>query len=116
VIRTSEDPTIFNIITDDGDILCPCCGLAGQFNEGPYDAGGGIIGSGICSTCFWEPGFDDDPGASGEALPTIRASLFAYRIRWITEGCVWRSAKSAPPGWDGAAQLANLLHRFPFLA
>ena len=112
----SDDPTIFNIVADNGDSLCSCCGLAGQFDNVPYDARGGIIGSGICSACFWEPGFDDDPRASREARPTVKTSLIAYRSRWIAEGHVWRSDNSARPGWDGAAHLAEMLTRFPFLA
>jgi hypothetical protein len=111
-----ENPLWFNIIDDIGQILCPCCGLAGQFSYPPYDARGGSIGSGICACCLWEPGFDDDAMASAEAKPTIKASLLTYREVWIAADYPWRTAIHAQPEkWDGHAQCEELLRRFPHL-
>jgi hypothetical protein len=79
-----------------------------------YDTGGDI-GISICACCLWEPGFDDDPRASATAAPTIKASVVAYRLLWIAQGCPWRSEKSPPAGWDGGAQCETLLRLFPHL-
>jgi hypothetical protein len=66
-----KTPLQFNVFDEVGNLLCPCCGLIDQFSSPNYDARGGLIGSGICAACFWEPGFDDDPMASADAGPTI---------------------------------------------
>jgi hypothetical protein len=106
----------FNIADTDGDLLCPCCGMTDQFHGDAYDARGGIIGSDICGACLWEPGFDDDPMASGDALPTVMESLLAYRAKWIIEGTTWRgSTRPSPAQWDGQKTLAHLLSRAPHL-
>jgi hypothetical protein len=111
-----ENPLRFNIFDDAGQILCPCCGLAGQFNYPPYDAHGGIIGCGICACCMWEPGFDDHPGASALAQPTILASVRVYRLAWATAGYPWMAtAYAAPPGWEPQATLATLFGLSPRL-
>jgi hypothetical protein len=111
----SKNPLQFNIFDNAGQSLCLCCGLAGQFSDPPDDARGGRIGCGICACCFWEPGFDDHPGASALATPTIKASVVAYRARWIALGYPWRAEKSQPVGWDGRSQCEALLRRFPHL-
>jgi hypothetical protein len=106
----------FNIADRDGDLLCPCCGMTDQFHGVAYDARGGIIGSDICGACLWEPGFDDDPMASGDALPTVMESLLAYRAKWLSEGASWRgAARSSPARWDGQKTLAYLVSRAPHL-
>lgn len=123
---TGENPLSFNVMTEDGQVLCPCCGFAGQFARepngrgggliGPYGPLGGIIGSGICSCCYWEPGFDDDPMASAFAKSTIIESLRAYRDAWVSAGYVWRGANSAAPvGWDGRTHCEAFLQKFPHL-
>jgi hypothetical protein len=97
-----------------GQVLCPVCGHAGAFDEHCFDARGGVIGSGICPCCLYEPGFDDDPGASAKAKATPLESIKAYRAEWIGEGMRWRSEHALPPGgWDGARQLADLLKLVP---
>jgi hypothetical protein len=112
-----ENPLRFNIFDGAGQILCPCCGLAGQFSYPPYDARGGSLGCGICACCMWEPGFDDDPGASAGAKPTIKASLVGYRTLWIEQGHPWRAETfSAPHGWSPTDQCAALLRLAPHLA
>jgi hypothetical protein len=114
-----ENPLRFNIIDDGGQILCPCCGLAGQFSYPPYETHGGSIGCGICACCMWEPGFDDDTMASAHAKPSIKASLDAYRAVWIEQGYPWRTKpwrdNGRPENWDGRAQCDELLRRFPHL-
>jgi hypothetical protein len=111
-----ENPMRFNIFDDAGQILCPCCGLAGQFGYPPYDARGGIIGCGICACCMWEPGFGDHPGASATAQPTILASVKAYRMAWATADYPWRATTfGAPDGWAPQSQLAALLQLAPHL-
>ncbi len=115
-----ENPLRFNVVSQAGQFLCPCCGLDGQFSRAPYRATGGVIGAGICGCCLWQPGFDDDPAASGEALPSIKASLVAYRAKWMEEGYPSKaqhpaSRRAAAEG-DGQARCDQLLRSFPHLA
>jgi hypothetical protein len=116
---TREDQLQFNVRSADGEWLCPCCGLAGQFGYPPYYAHGGVIGCGICACCMWEPGFDDDTMASADAKATVKASLDAYRTIWIGQGYPWRTKpwreNGTPANWDGRAQCEELLGRFPHL-
>jgi hypothetical protein len=108
---------MFNVASADGNLLCPCCGMTDQFETMAYGVCGGIIGSGICGACFWEPGFDDDPMASANAEPTIIASLLAYRAHWTASGRPWRgTARPQPVGWDAAKNLEFLFMRAPHLA
>lgn len=111
-----ENPLRFNIVDEAGQFVCPCCGLAGQFSYAPYRPTGGVVGCGICASCLWEPGFDDDQGASAKAAPTIRGSLVAYRAEWVEQGFPWRATTAAPASWDGRAQCAELLRQYPHLA
>ena len=49
-----------NIRGEDG-FLCPVCGWPGTFSGDSYDPRlGGLIGTGICACCHFEPGYDDD--------------------------------------------------------
>jgi hypothetical protein len=108
---------MFNVANADGNLLCPCCGMTDQFSTTIYDARGGMIGSGICGACFWEPGFDDDPTASAEAAPTIIESLLNYRAKWIAEARPWRgTARLQPAQWNPAENLNHLLARAPHLS
>ncbi len=111
-----ENPLDFNVVDDAGQFLCPCCGFSGQFDRAPYRSTGGVIGTGICGGCFWEPGFDDDPMASEDAKPTIKASLLTYRAAWIAADYPWRASTPPPAGWDGHARCEALLHRHPHLS
>jgi hypothetical protein len=108
---------MFNVANFDGNLLCPCCGMSDQFSTTIYDSRGGMIGSGTCGACFWEPGFDDDPMASADAAPTILESLLAYRAKWTLEGCPWRgTARSQPDDWNADQKLQFLFSRAPHLA
>jgi hypothetical protein len=101
-----EDGRAFNIRDAAGHLLCPACGFPNYAYDEAYDERGGLIGITICPCCLWEPGFDDDAPASGEAKPTILGSLRAYRLKW-RDGPVWRG-RDKPPGWSGSAQLTRL--------
>jgi hypothetical protein len=107
----------FLINNDSGDYLCPVCGLAGYFAGQHFDDDiGGVIGTGICPCCFYEPGFDDDPLASGEAKDTIHASILSYRANWIASGMPWHGTNQHPPdGWCARVQLEQLFRPAPFL-
>jgi hypothetical protein len=108
------DPRQFNIRDAAGRLLCPACGLPDYAHDEAYDARGGIIGTTICPCCLWEPGFDDEPAASG-APGTIIESLRDYRTRW--DGApAWRGLSSLRPReWDGAKQLAALFAIAPHI-
>jgi hypothetical protein len=110
------DPRRFNIRDQDGQYLCPACGWPGHFRGESYSEDGGLVGTGICPCCLFEPGFDDAPGASADAKTTIRASIEHYRSGWVAEGMKWRGdprTMIAPTGWDAEAQLTRLLRVFP---
>jgi hypothetical protein len=99
-----------------GRFLCPVCGHAGTFDGHCFDERGGVIGSGICPCCFYEPGFDDDPMASAKAKATPIESIKAYRADWISDEMPWRSPNvPAPEGWDPLHQLKALLKIAPGL-
>ena len=103
----------YNIRDDDGGYLCPSCGFPGYFEGPSYDERGGIIASGICPCCGWEPGFDDDPAASG-APDTILESLRQYRQGWMSRLPAWSGKMMVIPfDWDGRAQLARLFEIAP---
>jgi hypothetical protein len=107
---------MFNVSDANGNLLFPSCGMTDQFSTPIYDARGGMIGSGICGACLWEPGFDDDPMASADATPKIITSLLAYRAKWIAEGCTWRgTVRGQPDGWNANQKLQFLLSRAPHL-
>jgi beta-galactosidase len=115
----SRNATQFNVVAEDGRLLCPACGYVGAFqaNAPPYVERGPLIGRGICDCCHWEPGFDDDPGASAAALPTICASLLAYRANWVASAYPWgKTSDAAPLDYDGAQQLKELRRLAPHLA
>jgi hypothetical protein len=106
----------FAIKNKTGHVLCPVCGHAGTFDEQCFNERGGVIGSGICPCCMYEPGFDDNPEASAKAKATPLASIKHYRAEWIEEGMPWRSGQeSKPDGWNAADELANLLKLAPGL-
>jgi hypothetical protein len=100
-----------------GRFLCPVCGHAGTFDGHCFDERGGVIGSGICPCCFYEPGFDDDPMASAKAKAMPLESIKHYRAEWIGEGMPWRSVHAPrPASWNGPRQLADLVRIAPALA
>jgi hypothetical protein len=110
-------PSLFIIQNNRGEYLCPICGFAGYFRGNHFaDDEGGVIGSGICPCCFYEPGFDDNPLASAEAKDTLLESIQSYRKAWIEQGMPWRGKAGRPAGWEPASQLARLLKTAPFLS
>ena len=97
--------------------LCPVCGLEGYFRGDHFDdEEGGCIGKGVCPCCFYEPGFDDNPSASSEALATIETSIKSYRQRWIARGKPWMGGDGGPRpfDWSAEAQLSRLFETAPF--
>jgi hypothetical protein len=70
----------------------------------------------VCPACFWEPGFDDDSGASPSVKPTIIDSLLAYRLVWMEAGQPWKAIDiPAPDGWDPKTQFNALIDLAPHL-
>lgn len=105
----------FNVVSPNGKLLCPACGFEGYSDEPAYFDHGGRIGIAICPCCMWEPGFDDEPLASGDAEDTILKSLIAYRSRWWSTK-VWQGQSDlTPTPIDGQAQLLSLKALAPYL-
>lgn len=112
-------PSLFIIRNDRGEYLCPVCGFAGYFRGDHFaDKEGGVIGTGICPCCFYEPGFDDNPAASAGAKDTLLDSILSYRKAWTEQGMLWRGAPKVerPADWEPASQLARLLETAPFVS
>ena len=116
-----------------GQYLCPVCGLPGYFDERAFDDEGGCIAEGICPCCFFEPGYNDDPGASADAKPTVLETVLCCRERWIADGMPWRrgtreermaigvyseerASDDAPDNWAPQEQLEHLLRIAPELS
>ncbi|MES2444637.1 MAG: hypothetical protein V4574_17570 [Pseudomonadota bacterium] len=111
-----EDARRFNIVDASGRTLCAACGFPGAFVGACYDEKGGVIGTGICPCCLWEPGFDDDANAGASAQPAILDSLRRYRLGWGPAGPAWSGRHNAmPEGWNGKDQLERLYEAAPFL-
>lgn len=109
------DARQYNICDADGRHLCPSCGFPGYFEGSSYEERGGIIATGICPCCLWEPGFDDDPAASG-APDSILESLRQHRQGWMARLPAWSGKMTAiPSDWDGRAQLARLFEVAPYV-
>jgi hypothetical protein len=108
------DPLLLNV-EHDGAYLCPVCGF--PFSKHPtYDERGGMIGTGICPCCLWEPGFDDCPAASSRASPVLLETLKDYRDGWAAL-FQWQGRDSLRPAqFDGRKQLSELLRLAPHLA
>ena len=60
---------------------CPVCGSV-ELDAQPY-FGEGATSFEMCS-CGFEFGFDDDPGASGEADPSVQANWSRWRARFLS--------------------------------
>lgn len=107
------DAQQYNIRDEVGRLLCPACGFPEFTHEAAYDERGGLAGVALCPCCMWEPGFDDDPHASGKAKETILASLQTYRIEW-GKALKWQGRSSeCPEGWNGEGQLSRLFQIAP---
>lgn len=106
----------FNISDGQQGFLCPVCGMAGDFHGDAFDAHGGVIGSGICCCCLYEPGFDDDQAANADAQHTVFHSVQHYRDIWQATGLLWRGpAVCQPSDWNAAQQLQRLLTKALYL-
>jgi hypothetical protein len=82
--RTGESITLFK--APDGKWCCPVCGSP-ELAEAPYNSDGGASFE-MCS-CGFEFGFDDDPGASAQALPTVAANLERWRAGVMFKNRAW---------------------------
>lgn len=112
------EPPCLNVCDDSGQFLCPACGFAGYFRGNSFDQHGGVIGTGICPCCLFEPGFNDVMAASGTAEATSHETVLVYRRRWISDGMKWRGDPkvcSVPHDWSAHAQLERLLAAAPEL-
>jgi hypothetical protein len=108
-------PVSFNVMSEEGALLCPVCGFPGYSEVPAYTDNTGRIGTTICPCCLWEPGFDDNPLASAKAKATIRESILAYRTGWVTTK-EWRGQRGLKPDeFDGSKQLDAMLKRAPDL-
>lgn len=77
--------------------ICPVCGYD-QLEFPPYDDEG-IPSYGICSSCGFEYGYDDND---------CGFTFDSYRDKWIKDGCPWFSKRSKPKNWDLQTQLDNI--------
>ena len=77
-LRSGEEATLLK--NEDGCWHCPVCGTA-ELQTPPY-FGNGAASFEMCS-CGFEFGFDDDPGATKEALPTVTENWNRWRILLI---------------------------------
>jgi hypothetical protein len=81
---------------------------------GPH---GGIIGTGVCDCRLFEPGFDDDPSASGTQFALPAFTIAAYHGIWRADGMPWRGKGNPQPlGWSAALQLDHLRKTAPHLS
>jgi hypothetical protein len=60
---------------------CPICGSV-ELDAAPY-SGDGATSFEMCS-CGFEFGFDDDPGASAEANPSVQVNWSRWRERFLS--------------------------------
>ncbi len=65
---------------DSGLWACPVCGSV-ELVSAPY-RGDGAASFEVCS-CGFEFGYDDDPGASAEADPSVQANWVRWRRRYL---------------------------------
>ncbi len=65
-----------------GSWICPVCGSA-ELTQAPY-FGDGASSFEMCS-CGFEFGFDDDPGASRDAVESVQENWALWRRRYVSE-------------------------------
>lgn len=65
---------------------CPVCGSP-ELPDAPYLEDGGASFQ-MCS-CGFEFGFDDDPGASAQALPSVEANFNRWRAKVLAQAQPW---------------------------
>ncbi|HYE29695.1 MAG TPA: hypothetical protein VEA61_15865 [Allosphingosinicella sp.] len=107
-------------LRDSGEYLCPVCGFPGCFSRDAFGDTGGLVGSGRCPCCGYEPGLvDDECEALGYA--TLRECLIDFRNEWLKRRhwpedgqMLWRGDVSLrPPGWSPERQLERLFALAP---
>jgi hypothetical protein len=67
---------------------------------------------------LFQPGFNDDPGASAGAKETVALSVKAHHDAWISGGMPWRGSNHIvpiPERWNGQALLDHLVEVAPAL-
>ena len=99
--RGSQDVSRMWVV---GTVRAPICKLAGtpcaERSKSAVQRSFGGASYEVCSSCGFEFGFDDHPGA-GEGV-----SFDEYRKHWVATGCVWWFTQHPPPpSWDGREQL-----------
>ena len=77
-LRDGTDATLYR--SESGSWACPVCGSV-ELAEQPYYSDGSASFA-MCS-CGFEFGFDDDPGASAEADPSVAANWIKWRTRFL---------------------------------
>ena len=88
--RTGESLRLHQ--AEDGRWYCPVCGSP-ELSQAPYFEDGAASFE-MCS-CGFEFGFDDDPGASAQALPTVVENWKRWRSKLVerTRGSESKSAE-----------------------
>lgn len=78
VLRDGAEATLYR--SESGAWACPVCGSV-ELAEQPYYNGGSASFE-MCS-CGFEFGFDDDPGASADAVPSVAENWSRWRARFL---------------------------------
>lgn len=97
-LRTGERLTLYQ--AENGRWRCPVCGSP-ELIQPPYSEDGD--GSFAMCSCGFEFGFDDDPSACAQALPTVAANLERWR-----SGVIERTRRSESRYLQLRAQLASI--------
>lgn len=80
VLRDGSTATLYR--AESGQWACPICGSV-ELSQAPYDSDGSASFE-MCS-CGFEFGFDDDPGASAQADPSVAANWLTWRSRFLSK-------------------------------
>jgi hypothetical protein len=86
--RSGEQLTLHQVSS--GKWCCPVCGSP-ELGQPPYFTGGGASFE-MCS-CGFEFGFDDDPGASAGAFPSVTSNLERWRASLVAK------TRNSPEQW-----------------
>lgn len=79
-LRDGSTATLYR--AESGLWACPICGSV-ELSQPPYYSDGSASFE-MCS-CGFEFGFDDDPGASGQADPSVTENWAKWRSRFISK-------------------------------
>ena len=100
IITTRSGETLALHQAADGSWCCPACGSP-ELGQAPYSENGAASFE-MCS-CGFEFGFDDDPGASAQALPSVVENLERWR-----SGVIAKYRSSEAKFTELRAQLASI--------